>query len=53
MPKVSSSIKAAILLGQGQGTLHMQKNFFACSLIRSHDELVVLRKSSSLSLAEL
>ncbi len=53
MPKVSSSIKAAILLGRGQGTVHIRKNFFACSLIRSHDELVVLRKSSDLSMAEL
>ncbi len=35
MPKVSSSIKAAILLGQGQGTVHIWKKFFACSLIRS------------------
>jgi hypothetical protein len=53
MPKVSSSIKAAILLGQGQGTVHIRKKVFACSLIRSHDELVVLRKSSNLSMPEL
>jgi hypothetical protein len=53
MPKVSSSIKAAILLGQGQGTLHIRKKKFACSLIISHDELVVFRKSSDLSMAQL
>jgi hypothetical protein len=53
MPKVSSSIKGAILLGQGQGAVHIRKNVFACSLVRSHDELAVLRKSSNLSMAKL